>query len=174
MKIRDIMKLKMFIRKLKFEYYKKDSFIKKFKISLLMLIVLFLSMFLKSWNNYDIINVGITSISILFGFALSFFLTIYSNENLNKKFKKKNMFDKFINDNKKYLNFLLGSIVFMYIVSLTTSFEKVIYIDYIGIKIYLSTVPLVFVSGILCFLKTFDFVDKYIIVYQNTYSDKFK
>lgn len=166
------MKSKSFIKKFKHNYYKKGSFIKKFKFSLILLLILFPLMSFKSWKGYDIVNVGITSISILFGFALSFFLTIYTNRDLNLFFKKHNMFLNFIEDNKEYLFFLLRSVIYMYILSLTTSYEYKINFTNLHISMYLSTVPIIFVIGMVCFFKTSDFLDKYIIVYKNTYSDR--
>ena len=108
---------------------------------------------------------SITCLSIIFGFAFSFILGIYTQERINVFMNDKGILDSFIIDNKAYLLEMLSAIVLIFILS-------VLKYSYTFYLITISTDNFIVSITIFEILKTMDFIKHYFMVYKNTYCDR--
>lgn len=109
---------------------------------------------------------AITCISIIFAFSQSFLLATYANQEINLYMKKHNMFEKFIYDNKKFLKISLISLLFLFFLnafSFSYNYKDFFYLSSLHIVLFIIVFQLNY---------TFDFADKYMNLYKNSYSDK--
>lgn len=137
----------------------------KYKIIFIVSTLFFVSLFLKLDNVTNISSMSITCLSIIFGFAFSFILGIYTQERINVFMNDKGILDSFIIDNKAYLLEMLSAIVLIFILS-------VLKYSYTFYLITISTDNFIVSITIFEILKTMDFIKHYFMVYKNTYCDR--
>ncbi len=116
--------------------------------------------------NNGLLSDAITCISIIFAFSQSFLLAAYANQEINLYMKKHNMFEKFIYDNKKFLKTSLFSLLFLFFLnafSFSYNYKDTLYLSSAHIALLIIVFQLDY---------TFDFADKYMNLYKNSYSDK--
>ena len=92
----------------------------KYKTTIYTSILFFISLFLKFDEKLDIPSISITCLSIIFGFAFSFILGIYTQKKMNVFMKKEGILDGFIKDNRAYLLEMLYAIIFIFVMSIYT------------------------------------------------------
>ena len=141
------------------------KFLIKYKILYLLFIFIFSTFF--NIYNENLISNAITCISIVFAFSQSFLLATYANKDINTYMKNKNnMFKGFIDDNKHFLKIALWILILLFNLDIF-SFHKN-YKDFI----YISSNHIALLLIIWQLDKTYEFVDNYMNVYKNSYSDK--
>ena len=142
---------------------KSRKFSKKCRASILF-IFLILSLFFSLKE--DLISDAITCISIVFAFSQSFLLATYSNKEINFYMKKHNMFEGFIQDNKKFLKLCLFSLIFLFFLKVFNfkyNYNNILYVSSIHIALLIIVFQLNY---------TLDFADNYMNVYKNSYNQK--
>lgn len=151
---------------------KLKQYLQELDKRLYLVFLLSIGMLFGSWSDKDISEVSITTISILFGFGLSFFIAIYSQNELNLYLKETKLLTGFIDDNKDYLKNLLIAIIVIYILGLFSSYEKIFTFNILSldISLYFSINPIIAYYSVYSFIKTIDFLDNYTNLYKNTYS----
>lgn len=141
------------------------KFLKKYKVLYLSSIFIFLTFF--DICNENLISNAITCISIVFAFSQSFLLATYANKDINTYMKNKNnMFKGFIDDNKHFLKTALWILILLFILDIFSFYKN--YKDFI----YISSNHIALLLIIWQLDKTYEFVDNYMNVYKNSYSDK--
>ena len=102
----------------------------------------------------------------VFAFSQSFLLATYSNKEINFYMKKHNMFEGFIQDNKKFLKLCLFSLIFLFFLSVF-NFKY----DYYDI-LHVSSIHFALLIIVFQLNYTLDFADNYMNVYKNSYNQK--
>ncbi|MBR1778305.1 MAG: hypothetical protein IJ752_06965 [Alphaproteobacteria bacterium] len=142
---------------------RSKKFLKKYRVFILFLFLMLSPFFsLKE----DLISDAITCISIVFAFSQSFLLATYSNKEINFYMKKHNMFEGFIQDNKKFLKLCLFSLIFLFFLSVF-NFKY----DYYDI-LHVSSIHFALLIIVFQLNYTLDFADNYMNVYKNSYNQK--
>ena len=142
--------------------------LKKFliKCRVWILFVLIMGSWFFPLRNRELLSDAITCISIIFAFSQSFLLATYANQNINLYMKKHNMFDTFIQDNKKFLKLSLSSLLslfFLGVFSFNYQYNDVLYVSSLHVAFLIIVFQLDY---------TFDFADNYMNLYKNSYSNK--
>lgn len=121
---------------------------------------------LLSDKEYNIIPLSITALSIIFGFVFAAICSVYNNQKFNIVIKHNKQMDKFIEDNKRFLNKILILLILDFVFAMLPD----IVFTYHIVKIH-TTQIVIYIGMIYILLESFEFIRNFFIIYKNSYSD---
>lgn len=143
------------------------------KLLIFLTVIIFITSLFSSEEYINIYSEIITCCSIILGFVITSLTALYTNQKLNMALKHMKQLDNFLEYHQDFIISIVGLIILSFMFQLFP--KQLIDITMKGKYILYLHIPiLLFIFAMILLYKSVDYVNKFLQLYKNTYSEYIK